>query len=186
MSARWAHRSRPCAGETANGDLALVLSDGEREAFVVVDALGHGPRAQQVAELAAAALRRASLVGGVEGIVSEVHGTLRGSRGAAMTIVLREGSKVTAAGVGNVALRFFGPSTLRLVPTEGVLGGRMRSLRVVEGNTVSGRLVLHSDGVSQRFDSALVTSGSLEEACERLLADHGVRHDDATVLIAEL
>lgn len=163
-----------------------MLSDEIREAFVVIDALGHGPRAEQAAEQAAAALRGASLAAGLEALFTAVHQALRGSRGAAMTIVLREGSRLRAAGVGNVALRFVPPGALSLVPTEGVLGARLRTLRVAEGSAASGRLILHSDGISHRFDAARVTVGSLEEACERLIADHGVRHDDATVLIAEL
>jgi hypothetical protein len=186
MAARWAQRTRPCAGETANGDLALVLSDGARDAFVVIDGLGHGPRAQAAAEAAAAALERAALADGLEALFAAVHQALRGTRGAAMTIVLREGSRLRAAGVGNVAMRLVPPGSLALVPTDGVLGARARTLRVAEGSATSGRLVLHSDGISHRFDPALVTAGSLEEACERVLADHGVPHDDATVLIAAL
>lgn len=164
-----------------------MLADEAREAFAVIDALGHGPRAEEAALAAAAALRVASLGDGVEALFAAVHKALRGGRGAAMTLVLREGSLLRAAGVGNVAMRLVGPgSPLSLVPTDGVLGARTRTLRVAEGHATSGRLVLCSDGISQRFDPALVAQGSLEDACARLLADHGVRHDDATVLIAEL
>lgn len=189
MPARWAQRTRPCAGETANGDLALVLADEAREAFVVIDALGHGPRAEEVALAAAAALRGAPLSAGVEALFAVVHQALRGGRGAAMTAVWREGSLLRAAGVGNVGMRFVSGapvSPLSLVPTDGVLGARARTLRVAEGHVTSGRLVLHSDGISHRFDPARLAQGPLEDACARLLADHGVAHDDATVLIAEL
>lgn len=182
----WAARSRPCEGETANGDLALVLEDGVREAFVVVDALGHGPRAEEAAVAAAAALRAADLAGGVEAVFDAVHRALRGGRGAAMTLVLREGPRLRAGGVGNVGMRLVPPGSLSLVPTDGVLGARLRRLRVAEGVVTDGRLVLHSDGISHRFDPAIVVEGTLEDACARLMVGHGARHDDATVLIAEL
>jgi negative regulator of sigma-B (phosphoserine phosphatase) len=173
--------SRPCAGETENGDRAFVRVDGAREAFAVIDALGHGPLASAAAKLAIETLERVSLADPLDRIFAAVHTALQGSRGAAMVLVIRQGDLLHAAGIGNVALR----SSISFVPTNGVLGSRFRPPRIASG-AASGRLILHSDGISHRFETRDYDGKTPAEVCRLLLDQHGASHDDATVLVVDL
>jgi hypothetical protein len=74
---------------------------------------------------------------------------------------------------------------LSYVPTNGVLGSRWRAPRVASGTAHGGRLVLHSDGISHRFDARDLDRLSPEDACRVILDAHGADHDDATVLIVD-
>jgi hypothetical protein len=183
---RSASLSRPSGGETENGDRAFVRADAGREAFAVIDGLGHGPMASEAAARAIAALEIVSLVEPLDRIFAAVHAALQGSRGAAMTLVVREGDRFAAAGIGNVALRAVAPASISFVPTNGIVGARSRTPRVALGVGASGRLILHSDGISHRFDARDYDGRSPEETCRLLLDLHGARHDDATILVVDL
>jgi hypothetical protein len=180
-----AYASRPKPGETANGDRAFVRSTAHRFVAGVVDGLGHGPMAEEAAERAVAAVTTAGDVS-VAALFDAAHAALRGTRGAALTLVLVEGARVTAAGVGNVALRTVRGAPLPFIGTPGIVGGNMRSVRVAEAHAAPTRFVLHSDGVSSRFASEPFADGSPADASERLLAELAGTLDDATVLVVDV
>lgn len=184
----FAHRSRPCRGETENGDLALVVEREHARLLALIDGLGHGPSAALASTRAAEALSSLFEQGDVPSVSEcfEVAGkALRSTRGAAMTVVLVHPSRVEAAGVGNVGLR---ASALKIpfLATAGIVGAQHRTLRVAHMKVAAtGRLVMFSDGISSRFDMATIEGLPPDRACERLLAEHGADHDDATVLVAD-
>jgi len=178
--------TRPCAGEIVNGDRALVLEQDEYRAFVVVDALGHGPIAHEAAAVAEEFLGRVELARGTLEVLEQLHQAMRGSRGAAVTMVLQHGVELEACGVGNVGIRLEG-GTLPFVASPGVVGGQVRRFRVATGGlSARARLYLYSDGISERFRPHDFHRLAPKEACEALLVQHGKSHDDATVLIADL
>lgn len=103
---RFAHLSVPKPGEHANGDRAVVRRDGEgRTLLGVIDALGHGPGAEEVALAALDELRGVPLDASIEAVFRRLHERLRGTRGAAATLCFVRGGHVEACGVGNVELR---------------------------------------------------------------------------------
>lgn len=186
------HRSRPCAGETANGDGVFIgantglVTNGWEVLVAVIDALGHGPKAEHARVLAERALTDVPADATLKDVFDTVHLALRGSRGAAMAIVRHRADELEAAGVGNVAVRILQGAVLPFVPTPGVVGGQLRGLREARGSVHSGaRILLHSDGISSRFDEALARTLQPEEACEQLLRRHGASHDDATIAIMD-
>lgn len=181
-----AHRSRPCEGETTCGDVAVVRVIGESTLLAVVDVLGHGPVAAEAAQAAAEHLRGQGPPRSVQHALEGLGNALHAHRGAAAFVCRLSGRRIEAAGVGNVEMRVFG-SNFRAGPTPGILGGRVRRLRVFEGELEAGsRLVLFSDGVSALFTEVAARGGSPEHACQALIAEYGVARDDATVLVADI
>lgn len=179
------HATRAKVGESVNGD-AIVFRDGDsRGMFAVVDALGHGPTAAEVAHRAQRYLLSVSMDADVHQILTGLHGELRASRGAAAMVCTLHGDRLTGCGVGNVELRVSG-SGVPVVLSPGVLGGSVRSFRVFQGRLhARSRIVLFSDGVSARFELDRMRHLSPEELSRRLISHHGREYDDATALVVD-
>lgn len=181
-----AHRCRPCAGETRAGDAVVVRVDDETNVLALIDVLGHGPRAADAADRAAEFLRTTAVHEGVRAMLEGLHRLLHASRGAAATICLLNPRGLEACGVGNVGVRVYG-SPASIVPSPGVIGGRMRQLRTfkaeLQPNT---RILLYSDGIRPEFSEREARLGSPAESCDVILQRHARPDDDATILIADL
>lgn len=178
--------TRPARNETANGDRAVHLVFGDVIVFGVIDGLGHGPKAEEAALAALAAIEGAAKRD-VSSLFDVTHAALRGTRGAAMTLVVVSGSACEAIGVGNVTLRARQVRGLSLASTPGVVGGQMRTLRIARGELERGaRLVIFSDGISSRAPIADYDGEPPADAARRVLAEHALDHDDATILVADL
>jgi negative regulator of sigma-B (phosphoserine phosphatase) len=181
-----AHASRPKPGEVANGDRAFFRADGARLVAGVVDGLGHGPRAEEAA-LRAVETIEANCSASIDELFELAHRALRGTRGAALTIVTVDDAELVTAGVGNVALRVVSGTPIPYVSTPGIVGGQMRGIRVARASVrETTRLVLHSDGISHRFASAPYEDGGTEEIAARILAENAGSLDDATVVVIDL
>lgn len=186
MVSEVAYVTRPREGETENGDRAVVCEIGDVTLLAVVDALGHGPVAAEVADTVERVLRGLASAHDLAAIFGRLHAELRGSRGCALTIAAVTETEILTAGVGNVELRASGVK-LSFVSSPGVVGGQIRKLLTQRSpRPASGRLVLFSDGISSRCDPASVDGLAPPAACAALLERSGRHIDDATVLIAQL
>src|SRR5687767_442606 len=123
------HLSLPKVGETANGDGAFLRAEGPDTVFGVIDALGHGPGAEEVTLAATAYLQRASLETSLAALMDQLHAALSGTRGAAATICLLRGVELEVCAVGNVELRS-GDVRFPLVYSAGILGVNVRKFRI--------------------------------------------------------
>lgn len=184
-----ASRVIPCRGETRSGDVAVVRHDGDWTLFAVIDALGHGPNAADVADRAAHHLEHVPFAGRDVGeVVHELGEALRGTRGAAGLLCLWHGpsQELTGCGVGNVELRAVGTRVPALL-SPGVLGAPIRRLHpfgaVLRAPTT---LFVCSDGVSSRLALADLVAAHPDAAalCAAALAIGRKQQDDATVLVA--
>jgi phosphoserine phosphatase RsbX len=174
----------PRAGEVENGDAALHRVDGDITMLAVIDALGHGTRAAEVTATATRVLEESALSSGVATVFDRLHAELGGSRGACALVLLAQGDQIEVASVGNIELR--ASFRLPLVLTPGVLGSRVRSLKVCSATAVEGgRAFAYSDGISGRFQLTDYTQHSTEEACRAIFERQRRDHDDATLLVAE-
>jgi negative regulator of sigma-B (phosphoserine phosphatase) len=178
--------SLPKEGEIENGDAVLVRREGEKTLVLVVDALGHGAHAAQIARAAVGYAGSVVLDHGVLRIVEGLHAALKGTRGAAALVCVLGQGQIEACGVGNVEMRCQGLK-LPVVISPGVLGAQVKRPRVF-GGKLKGceRLVIFTDGVSSRFGLDALRDLSAAEACRAILAQHRRSHDDATVLVADL
>ncbi|MBQ0855509.1 SpoIIE family protein phosphatase [Streptomyces sp. BH-SS-21] len=169
---------------------AAVPGPGEGLLVMSCDGLGHGPLAALAAQAAVNALRTGT--GRTpEQVMQEVHRALRGTRGAAVAIArLEPGGRVLFCGTGNITATLLTPtSRASLLSHPGIAGHTTHRLRTHEYRMPDqGMLVMHSDGLSDRW-SAADLAGLLHHPpaviATGLLRQAATRRDDASVVIAK-
>jgi negative regulator of sigma-B (phosphoserine phosphatase) len=174
---------RPRIGESCSGDAGLVLERGEVTWVVLVDGLGHGPKAHEAAQLAVDEAAKFGVDLPVENALDRLHDRLRGTRGVAATMARFDDRGATFIGVGNVEVRGLSGFDMPFAPSSGVVGGRMRRPRSVRVElTARTKLLFYTDGIARRapFDSLATLDGT--KMCAALLDHHSHLHDDATVI----
>jgi anti-sigma regulatory factor (Ser/Thr protein kinase) len=158
---------------------------------LVVDGLGHGTHAEDAARIAIAAFQETSAVSILD-VLDVVHRSVRCTRGAAAALTMIDLPSQTArfAGIGNISgVIVSGGYARHMVSMNGILGHEMRTAREFSypwsPNAV---LILHSDGVSSRWD--LSGYPGLIQKSAGLIAgvlykDHKRERDDATVVVVK-
>jgi len=180
------------AGEAVCGDAWAVAAEQECPAVMVVDGLGHGLGAADAARLATRAFGEESHLPPAA-LVGAIHGALRGSRGAAVSVarIDRAREVVTYAGLGNVAgVVSSGGDSRHLVSTNGTAGhDRGRIHEFTYPWPADALLVMHSDGLGSRWQ--LERYPGLAARHPALVAgvlyrDWSRGRDDVTVVAARL
>jgi anti-sigma regulatory factor (Ser/Thr protein kinase) len=147
--------SLPIDGETVCGDGWAATITGENLRLMVFDGLGHGPDAAAATD---AALELGLRHPGVrpDTLLQQVHQGIRHTRGAAGMVcdVFASGGMLRLAGVGNIAAVLVHDLTQRsLMSHNGTLGHlAMRFQEFTQGWSREDVLVLHSDGLTSRWD----------------------------------
>lgn len=179
-------RTRPKPGEQVNGDRVVVRTAEGITLMAVIDGLGHGPGAAEAANLAGDFLSAARPTTGALALLEGLHRALTTSRGAVGAVCLFDGRSVEYGGVGNVELRAHGLS-LAQWQVPGILGQRAPRVRSSRSALKPGdRLLLFSDGISERFSLTELRNLSLSAACDAILDRFARPIDDASVLLAEV
>jgi hypothetical protein len=182
--------TRPCLGETENGDAWQVdWRDGACR-IAVIDALGHGPGAAEVADQARLALLATHSLAPSESL-GACHRALVGGRGAAISIVhiSPDRDQLLFAGIGNVeAILWTAERERVLSPDRGIVGAASRTLHPIEV-PLGERwlLIVYTDGISARFRTSDLfgTPGPDPGALAASLLDQWARpRDDATIVVA--
>lgn len=185
--------ARPYPGQQRSGDAFLIQETSTGALVAVVDGLGHGDEAADVAERALASLRRTAGQSLVARFTA-CHADLRGSRGVVMTLVAIDAHRCRLAwvAVGNVDAAVMrlrgdgGTAHLWSVPLRGgVVGDRLPPLRestvpVAAGDT----LIAATDGVSPAFPDGVDLSLDEQALASRLHRRYARPDDDALVLVA--
>lgn len=176
---------RPFPGEAVSGDVVVVRSLEDGIFVAIVDVLGHGPEANKLTHVIDAYLSRYGS-SDVAGVMQNLHQHLKGTRGAAVGLcaINTLSGHAVYVGIGNTAIRHFGVRETRLVSQDGVVGQNMRTpllqtLQFEAGDV----LVLHSDGVSDRFSTDNypgVLRHTAKEVANNIVQRFGKDHDDAT------
>lgn len=183
--------TRPISGETTCGDAWGYYAVEDRLYVVLADGLGHG-------ELAATASREAVktfLSDKTEGDLSQslqrMDAALQPTRGAAVgTMCIDRGANsVTFAGVGNIAAWVDdGDRRRALASIPGIVGTKIKKIQAVQMPLNRNcRIVMHSDGLSSKWDLREypgLRAKELPLIAATLLRDAGIRHDDASVVVA--
>jgi anti-sigma regulatory factor (Ser/Thr protein kinase) len=180
--------STAVSGETRCGDCWRVAQELACTAAIVLDGLGHGDSAAAAADAGAAAFA-GSPFDPPQLLIERVHQRLQGTRGAAAACVQRTGEgRLLFAGIGNISARAIGRGHAQgLTSHNGILGVQARRVQQFDyDGTQLPLLVMHSDGVSARWDldqyEGLRTHHAAVIAAV-LYRDHRRARDDATILV---
>ena len=179
---------RPCHGYRVGGDAAVVVPVDRGLVLGIIDASGHGEQAHQVAESVASRLREEPS-GDIEANLKSLDRMLLGTAGASVGLVDLDGDSgvFRYAGVGNTRAAQLGARPWRGVSRDGVLGGRLPSLRVQEARLDPGDLLLlWTDGIPEAECPRLADSISFREAgtIARTVVSRLARaYDDAGCLV---
>jgi len=186
----WGGASIAMAGQDVCGDAWSVSNAGGVRTLLVADGLGHGPDA---AEASVEAVRLFHRYNGhsVADLIDYVHGGLRTTRGAAVSIARFDApaKKITFSGIGNVAGMIVAPSeTRRMVSMAGTAGFNVRKIQSFDYPFERGLVILYSDGLAsswttERYSNLAELHPSLIAAI--LYRDFTRHRDDATVLVAK-
>ena len=186
----WGAVSVAMPGEAVCGDSWAVSKNGNNFTMFVADGLGHG---QNAAEASVEAVRLFHRFNGhqVPTLLDYVHGGLRSTRGAAVSIARfdSDSGRVIFGGIGNVAGIVAANGDLkRMVSMPGTAGYSARKIQSFEYPFAGGLVILHSDGLSSSW--SLGRYPNLHAAHPTLIAavlyrDFSRRRDDATVLVGK-
>lgn len=178
---------RACRGESVSGDAVVIRPLAKGIFAAIVDVLGHGPEAHELALVIDGYLARHGS-SDVSGVMTRLHQHVKGSRGAAVGLCAIDAAtgRVAYVGTGNTVLRRFGKMDTRLVSQDGVLGQNMRTPRPQTLELEAGDLiVLYTDGVRDRFtsnDYPGVFHHAPKEVVRTILERFGKDHDDAACI----
>jgi anti-sigma regulatory factor (Ser/Thr protein kinase) len=189
-SPTWGGVSIAKAGEEVCGDAWSVSNAGNIRTLLVADGLGHGPDA---AEASVEAVRIFHRYAGhtVPNLMDYVHGGLRSTRGAAVSIARFDAAakKIIFSGIGNVAgMISAAGETKRMVSMAGTAGFNARKIQAFDYPFERGLVILYSDGLASswtldRYSNLANLHPSLIAAI--LYRDFTRHRDDATVLVAK-
>ena len=180
-------------GEVVCGDAYSLIDTGKRIRIALLDGLGHGLQANIAAKEGA---RSFSLLAGIR--PSEqlriMHNDLKKTRGAVVTLVQIDevNKQILYCGVGNISMKIVGPAKSRsCLAYNGIVGHIMPSTigdHHLPWENASDTLVMHSDGLSARWDlqkypGILLHHGMI--LCAALFKDFNRDNDDSTVIVAK-
>lgn len=181
--------SRPKPGFKSNGDAYFIKKYGDGALVAVIDGIGHGEKANKASGLAVKVLEdkfREEL----DQIVMAIHRKLQGGRGCVIGLIRmgKEGT-IEYLGVGNIRAQVYTKEMYkRLVSFDGLLGGKLRTLRTDRFTLITPCLiVLHSDGVSTfNFDDKRVLYKPVIKLARGAFQQYKKSSDDATLLVARI
>jgi anti-sigma regulatory factor (Ser/Thr protein kinase) len=185
--ARYGAVSIALEGEPECGDAWHLAEGPDGIALLVVDGLGHGAFAAEAARACAGAFLAAPFSPPQE-TMTRANAAMSRTRGGAAAVALLRGESLSYAGVGNISGALVAPGHSQgLVSHNGTLGLNSRRAQQFEYRCEPrALLVMHSDGVSARWDlknraDLLACHPSIIAAT--LWRDHGRERDDATIVV---
>ncbi|MEQ8667605.1 MAG: SpoIIE family protein phosphatase [Pirellulales bacterium] len=180
---------RPCDGEAVAGDAVVIKPCAGGVFFSLIDVLGHGRDAADVALLAIRFLKQKASPDVVE-VLCGLNEHLKGSRGAMAVIAFAHTADgaISFTGIGNVMVRRFSDREEFFPWPDGIVGIRFRTPRLCQVQMgASDVLLVHSDGVSENLSAAVTSkllSHPVEAIARRIVLDHGRLYDDAACIAA--
>ena len=182
---------RPMTGETECGDKfgAMVRASDAGTAMtgVLCDGLGHGSLAATAATVAVSTVLD-DPEGGPAALVERAHRQMGRTRGGALGVVQVIGQVIRFAGLGNITATLLSPGNRKnMLSVPGIAGHQARVIRQFEYEATPGTaIVLHSDGISGRWEAAALPGLSGRDPlviAAAVLAEAGTHRDDAGILV---
>jgi hypothetical protein len=180
---------RPCDGEAVAGDAVVVKPCRDGIFLSLIDALGHGRDAAEVALLGIHYLKQNASSDVVE-VLCGLNEHLKGSRGAMAAVAFAHSTTgtISCTGIGNVMVRRLGDREESFPWPDGIVGIRFRTPRLCQVQLKSNDVLLvHSDGVAESLTNAVASnllSQPVDVTARRIVLDHGRLYDDAACIVA--
>ena len=181
---------RALEGEKVCGDAYFIKAFENKVLITVIDGLGHGPDAAVAANTAVEYIKN-NYKKGLTDMIEGCHKEMGGTRGAVIGIALidLENSILRYTGVGNIEVMVKSRTVFRPISINGILGYNLHQVKETEFPFNPGDLILlHSDGISKRFDLNLCPPEFLEQhpqtIVERIMAEFGSKRDDLCIVTA--
>ncbi len=178
---------RPYPGELRSGDAVATYFDGNVTFFAIIDALGHGPRANAIAERALKFLK-GHWSSNIATTMRKLHEELTGTDGAAVGLCTLDvvSGQLRYGGIGNTMGLVVGRQTYKLRSQEGTVGVHVPTLREssysIEPCDVG---LLFTDGISEdvhKGDQPSLFVGSPRIISRNVTRLFGRKMDDAACL----
>lgn len=176
---------RPIGEEVACGDAFTIADSGEVTTVMLCDGLGHGEAAAHASQEAVRIFHEAPEHDPVA-ILGRLHRGLGHTRGGAVAVARVERDRIVFAGLGNISgwVAYAGGRT-GMISAPGIAGHHGRTLRAYEYELPPyATVVLHSDGVSERWDPATLPGLFVHSplVVSATLLSRASRRDDACVV----
>lgn len=180
--------SREKPGEKLNGDAYLINHiSADKTLVAVIDGLGHGNDANLPAQLA----REQMILNidiPIDNIMQKVHSSLKGTRGATISMAIIDTSKsvINYTGIGNIESWIIsGNQKKSCISQRGIVGHNIRSPRVQKLDFNKGDyLCMFSDGITTRWDiEDLDKNNHPQKNAELIMDKYSKINDDASILI---
>jgi len=174
--------------ENECGDTGVVRVYDDTCFFALVDVLGHGKKAHEVAVVAERYLLE-NYSRDLVDMMNGLHSHLKGTRGAVALLGrlnLLDGG-IRYVGIGNITARLYGMAPLSFVSRDGVIGYNISAPKEQMAEMHAGDiLILSSDGVKEKFDLAFypdLLKGSARKIAADLVDQLGKDNDDASCIV---
>lgn len=181
---------RPLPGheDTECGDTGMIKKFNNKVFIAILDVLGHGKEAHKTADICEKFLEKNYRNKDLIEIMKNLHEHIKGSRGAVvcLCIVDVKTGDVKCVGIGNIAIRKFGSSSVRIIPRSGIIGYVMPApkeeiLKLYDGDI----LVLYTDGVKEHFeleDYPELLKDDAKTIATHIIHQFGKEEDDAACI----
>ncbi len=183
----YAKVTRPHYREHVSGDAAVVGEKGHLLFAAIVDVLGHGREAHELA-VDIEKFLVAQRIGPVVALMDRLHEYLTGTRGAVAGLCLLDPDSglLRYTGTGNIVIRRFGSAEVRLLSRPGIVGGSRRTPREEQMRLTPGDVVLlYTDGIKDRFELSAypqLLHHSAEAVAKTIVGRFGKDYDDASCI----
>ncbi|MBB64699.1 MAG: hypothetical protein CMO81_06500 [Waddliaceae bacterium] len=182
--------NRPHFTETCSGDLPFFTLRDHDLLLGLIDGLGHGKKAYDIAQNAKRVVERQNRLN-LENLFNELHKELKQSNGAAaaLAVIDLKSGKMHFSGVGNITACVIGHKNRCFVSVNGILGRQERSLLIQDEILKDkDRVILASDGVKSSFylqKKKLVFEGKTTRVANQVIDNYGKMQDDASCIVFE-
>ena len=174
--------------DTECGDTGLVKEFDNKVFIAIVDVLGHGEEAYELAVICQDFLEKNYKQDLIE-IMKALHESIKGSRGAVAGLCLLDinSAVLKYVGMGNITARKFGLNNLSLVPRDGIIGytittPKEETLKLDDGDV----FVLYTDGVKEHFnleDYPELLRDEAKTIATHIIHQFGKEEDDAACIV---
>lgn len=188
------HRAKK--GELKSGDDYLIRDLGEKLFIAVIDGLGHGPKAHEAAATIKSAFMDQIEKGNLNlpFLFDHAHKRAAATRGGVVGAALVDYARkrIFFLGVGNISVKCVGQNGNESpLSVDGIVGYTMDRKKLQDLPFEAGQiLVMHSDGVSERYGTAFIRENSslpMQDLAEKIVESFGrADRDDVTLLAVKL